>query len=78
VRRAAEAGLAVVDDRRISARGWRKLDALIPLFGLGAACRLVFGLERGTMIHDAMRIAEGHAQRGRSEDGRLRKAGAAR
>jgi MoxR-like ATPase len=69
VRRAAEAGLSVIDDRRVSARGWRTLDTLIVVFGLWAACRLVFGLERGTMIHDAMRIAEGRGLRGRKTNG---------
>jgi hypothetical protein len=68
VRRAAEASLALEDDRRVSARGWRVLDALIPVFGLWTACRLVFGLERGTMIHDAILIAEGRPPRTRKAD----------
>jgi Holliday junction resolvasome RuvABC ATP-dependent DNA helicase subunit len=44
-------------DRRISARGWIALDRLRKQFGLGDACRLVFGLERGRMIHDALVVA---------------------
>jgi MoxR-like ATPase len=75
VRRAAEASLAVDDDRRVSARGWRILDALIPLFGLETACRLVFGLERGTMIHDAILIAEGRRPRKRKPEEKPAEAG---
>jgi hypothetical protein len=44
-------------DRRISARGWMALARLREEFGLGDSCRMVFGLERGRMIHDALVLA---------------------
>lgn len=65
LRRAAEAGLGLDDDRRISARNWNDLEALSREFGLEAACRLVFGAERGLMLHDAIRIADGQRSRKR-------------
>lgn len=45
------------DDRRITARGWIALDKLRKEFGMGDACRLVFGMERGRLVHDALVIA---------------------
>jgi hypothetical protein len=51
------AATKIGDDRRISARGWISLDRLREEFGLGDACRLVWGLERGRMIHDALVLA---------------------
>jgi hypothetical protein len=44
-------------DRRISARGWLALAKLREEFGLPDSCRMVFGLERGRMIHDALVLA---------------------
>ena len=47
----------IVDDRRISARGWMNLETLEKEFGLLDACLLVFGPDRGQMIYDAIMLA---------------------
>jgi MoxR-like ATPase len=71
LRRAAEASLALDDERRVSARGWEHVEMLSHEFGLETACRLVFGAERGLMIHDAICIADGRRPRRRKgEEGR--------
>jgi MoxR-like ATPase len=57
MRALAEATLSIKDDRRISARGWYHLQILSREIGLHEACLLVFGAERGQMIHDAIRLA---------------------
>jgi MoxR-like ATPase len=44
-------------DRRISARGWLALQDLQEDFGLEDACKMVFGEERGTMLHEALKVA---------------------
>lgn len=45
------------DERRVSARGWRHLQSLIPLFGLEAGCLLAFGPDRGPLVHDTIVMA---------------------
>lgn len=58
LRRAAEAGLSIKDDRRISARGWQTLNLLFPHFGLFEACILTFGPDRGKMLYQALRLGD--------------------
>lgn len=48
----------VDDDRRVSVRAWMTLQNLLEPFGLEAALHLVFGPERGRVLHDAIRMAE--------------------
>lgn len=56
-RQLAEAGLAISDDRRISARRWQYLQMLENVLGLEHACLAAFGLQRGRMAYDAIRLA---------------------
>jgi len=44
-------------DRRISARGWLALEDLIPEFGMSDACKMVFGEERGVMLHESLKLS---------------------
>lgn len=63
LRCAAEATLKLEDERRISARGWKTVQALVAEFGLYDACRLAFGPERGPLVHDAIRLAQSGRKR---------------
>jgi hypothetical protein len=58
LRRAAEAGFAIEDDRQISPRDWRSLQNLFPLFGMLEASYMVWGLEKGQMVYDALKLGE--------------------
>jgi midasin (ATPase involved in ribosome maturation) len=44
-------------DRLVSARGWKHLEILSKKFCLHDACRMAFGMERGSMIADALTVA---------------------
>lgn len=59
LREVARRSFALEDERRISLRGWLVLDRLRERLGLGEACLVVFGAERGSQIHDAVVLAEG-------------------
>jgi MoxR-like ATPase len=57
LRELAESTERITDDRYMSARVWRNLHLLTPLFGLKTACLLVLGPERGQMVFDAIQLA---------------------
>jgi MoxR-like ATPase len=58
LRALAETALAISDEqRRISARGWKHLQAWKDEVGLELACKLVLGPDRGQMLWDAIQLA---------------------
>lgn len=57
LREVAESATVITDDRRVSARRWINLQMLSQEYGLHKACLLTFGLERGQMAFDAIRLA---------------------
>ncbi|MEN8160086.1 MAG: aminotransferase class III-fold pyridoxal phosphate-dependent enzyme, partial [Myxococcota bacterium] len=59
LRSIARRGFALDDARRVSIRGWLVLDRLRDELGLELACVIVFGLERGAQIHDAIVLGWG-------------------
>jgi hypothetical protein len=59
LRSVAKRGFALADDRRVSLRGWLVLERLRHELGLELACAVVFGLERGAQIHDAIVLSGG-------------------
>jgi MoxR-like ATPase len=59
LRRVAERGFALEEDRYVSLRGWLVLDALRHELGLELASAVVFGAERGAQIHDAVVLGGG-------------------
>lgn len=59
LRDVARRGFALDDARRVSLRGWLVLDRLRHELDLGLACAIVFGVERGAQIHDAIVLAGG-------------------
>ncbi|MHC4126859.1 MAG: AAA family ATPase [Planctomycetota bacterium] len=58
LRRAAVRCNGLKEDRRVSLRGWLKVNQLQHSFGLKDACAVVFGADRGNKIHEAVRLAE--------------------
>lgn len=59
LRSVARRGFALDDARRVSVRGWLVLDRLRHELGLELGCAVVFGLERGAQIYDAIVLAGG-------------------
>jgi MoxR-like ATPase len=58
LRELARRSFALDEERRVSLRGWLRLDELRREFGLENACLLAFGTERGGQIHDAILLAQ--------------------
>jgi MoxR-like ATPase len=59
LREVARRGFALDDARRTSLRGWLTLDRLRHELGLERACAVVFGVERGAQLYDALVLAGG-------------------
>lgn len=59
LRSVARRGFALDDARRVSLRGWLVLERLRHELGLELACAVVFGLERGAQIYDAIVLSGG-------------------
>jgi hypothetical protein len=57
LREAALRSFELDPERRVSVRGWLKVDELRPIFGLEKAFLLVFGAECGSLLHDAFQLA---------------------
>lgn len=57
LREAALRSFELEPERRVSLRGWLKVDELRPVFGLDDAFVLVFGAERGSLMRDAFLLA---------------------
>ena len=45
-------------DRRISLRGWHSVQRLMKEFGVKGAFQVVFGIARGTLLHDGLILGE--------------------
>ena len=59
LQRAAVQSFGLEPERAVSIRSWLKLEELREVLGLTDACRAVFGRERGSLIHDALVLAQG-------------------
>ena len=57
LRRAALDSVGLGTERSVSLRAWLNLEKLQREFGLGDACTVVFGVERGAQIYDAIILA---------------------
>lgn len=66
LQRAALRAMCLDDERRITMRQWLNIGRFAEKMGLKDACRAVLGIERGTEIYDALKLAARQAQEEKS------------